>query len=280
MRAAATEATRSYVLGHSDHELARLEQQGEIFAEATEDVLRRAGLKPGMRVLDIGCGVGDVSLIAARIVGPAGLVLGIDRAAEALEVARRRAAANGCHWLRFEHGDFNAMEWDDAFDALTGRFILMYLADPAEAIRHLVRQVRPRGIVAFIEMDIDASGAVPDLPLLSQCIGWITRTYRSAGIEPNMGTKLYGTFRAAGLEPAMTGTCRIEAGGDAVAYEFTAETVRSLAPHMAELGIASAAEVDIDTLADRLREDAVAGGHCIIFPRLVGAWAATGPRPA
>jgi ubiquinone/menaquinone biosynthesis C-methylase UbiE len=237
-------------------------------------------LKPGMRVLDIGCGVGDVSLIAAEIVGPSGLVLGIDRAGEALEIAGRRAAAKGYPWLRFEHGDFNVMRPDETFDVLTGRFILMYLADPAGAIRRLLRQLRPRGIVAFIEMDIDASGAVPELPLLSQCIAWITRTYRSAGIEPNMGTKLYAAFRAAGLEPAMTGSCRIEAGRDAVAYEFTAETVRSLLPSMAEFGIAGVAAVGINTLADRLRDAAVAGGHCIIFPRLVGAWATTGPRSA
>src|SRR5262245_28293930 len=243
MRAAATEATRSYVLGHSDHELLRLEQQGEIFAEATEDVLRRAGLKPGMRVLDIGCGVGDVSLIAARIVGPGGLVVGIDRAAEALDIARRRAAANGCAWLRFDHSDFNTMDVDESFDVLTGRFILMYLADPGQAIRRLVRLLRPRGIVAFVEMDIDASGAVPELPLLSRCLKWITRTYRTVGIEPNMGTKLYAAFRAAGLEPRMTGSCRIEAGADAVAYDFTAETLRRLAPSLAEFGIATAAEV-------------------------------------
>ncbi len=68
-----------YILGHSDDELARLERQSLFFAEPTADVLQRAGLKPGMQVLDVGCGVGDVTLEAARMIGPEGSVIGIDK---------------------------------------------------------------------------------------------------------------------------------------------------------------------------------------------------------
>src|SRR5688572_24966472 len=74
----------AYVLGHSDQELARLERQAEIFSVESRDWLRRAGLKTGMRVLDVGCGVGDVSIIAAEMVGSTGSVTGIDKAAIAL----------------------------------------------------------------------------------------------------------------------------------------------------------------------------------------------------
>ena len=120
-------STRAYVLGHSELELQRLERQGDIFAEETEATLRFAGLKPGDRVLDVGCGVGDVSLIAARIVGPTGVVLGIDRAEGALDYARRRAEAIGYDWVSFETDDLNDLDARETYDALTGRFILMYL---------------------------------------------------------------------------------------------------------------------------------------------------------
>src|SRR5687767_68910 len=83
-------ARPSYVLGHSKQELIRLERQARIFAEATDDVLHRAGIREGMTVLDVGCGVGDVTLAAARMVGPKGGVIGIDRAEEALQTARAR----------------------------------------------------------------------------------------------------------------------------------------------------------------------------------------------
>ncbi|MCR4282504.1 MAG: class I SAM-dependent methyltransferase, partial [Bauldia sp.] len=82
------DGTAPYILGHSEQELARLERQGEIFGTETREILCRAGLKRGMHVLDVGCGVGDVSLIAADIVGPHGSVLGIDRAPKALPMAR------------------------------------------------------------------------------------------------------------------------------------------------------------------------------------------------
>jgi hypothetical protein len=91
-----------------------------------------------------------------------------------------------------------------------------------------------------------------------------------------MGSKLYETFRKAGLQPNLVGISRIEGGPDAVAYDFAAETIRSLLPWMTEFGIATGEEVDIDTLAERLRAAAIAGDHCIFLPRIVGAWARKG----
>ncbi len=269
-------ATRTYVLGHSAGELARLEKQAAIFAEATENVLVRAGISTGMRVLDIGCGIGDVSLIAARLVGPTGSVLGIDRAGEALDTARRRAEAAGLGQLRFEAADLHSFEIPEPFDAMIGRFILMYLADASASIRRLAAGLKPHGIVSFIEMDVNSAGAVPPIPLLTQCVEWITATYRRVGIEPNMGSRLYATFRAAGFTPGLIGNCRVEGGPDAVGYEFAAQTLRSLLPWMQQFGIATAEEVSVETIAERLRQTAVAGEHCILLPRLVGAWARTG----
>ena len=75
---------------------------GGYYRDLTEDVLVRAGIGPGMRVLDVGCGVGDVSLIAGRLVGPTGSVLGVDRSSEALEAAARRTGQAGqARWVRF-----------------------------------------------------------------------------------------------------------------------------------------------------------------------------------
>jgi ubiquinone/menaquinone biosynthesis C-methylase UbiE len=266
-------STRAYVLGHSELELQRLERQGDIFAEETEATLRFAGLKPGDRVLDVGCGVGDVSLIAARIVGPTGVVLGIDRAEGALDYARRRAEAIGYDWVSFETDDLNDLDARETYDALTGRFILMYLSEPGVALANLARLVRPGGAIAFLEFDIDQSAAIPELPLFSRCVRWITETYRRVGIEPNMGSALYKTFRAAGLKPEIRGTTRLQGSSETVAFDFAAETIRSLLPRMQALGVASEAEIELDTLVRRLQEAARPADNCIVLPRLVGAWA-------
>lgn len=270
--------SNQYVLGHSEQELARLERQGEIFGVETRDVLRHAGLRPGTRVLDVGCGAGDVSMIAAEMVGETGRVLGIDNAPDALSAGTDRAKRAGYHWLKFEEGDLYEFDTNDRFDAVVGRFILMHIPDPIDAVRRLRGFLTDSAIVAFIEMDIEQAGAVPEIPLLSRCIGWITATYREVGVEPNMGSQLYATFRAADLTPRLTGSTRIESGPDSVAYQFAAQTLSSLMPAMEKFGIATADEVDVATFADRLRDAAIAGDHCMLMPRLIGAWATTSTR--
>ncbi|HZP20116.1 MAG TPA: methyltransferase domain-containing protein [Bauldia sp.] len=265
--------TREYVLGHSESELIRLERQAEIFAEPTEQLLRRAGVGRGMRVLDIGCGVGDVAMAAARLVGAGGSVLGIDRAGEALGIAARRAERAGFSWLTYEAADLHEFEPQERFDAITGRFILMYLTDPAATIRRLSGFLKPGGVLAFAELDIDQAGSLPELPLLLKIIHWTTATYRCAGIEPNMGSKLFAAFSAAGMSSTLVGTTRIEGGENSAVYDFAAETIRSLLPSIIQFGIATEAEVGLDTLVERLHAAATAQPHCFFLPRLVGGFA-------
>jgi SAM-dependent methyltransferase len=77
-----------YVLGDGECELRRLVSQSQLIANITEHVMRRAGIKPGMNVVDCGCGVGDVSFLIATLVGSAGRVLGIDRSVAAINTGR------------------------------------------------------------------------------------------------------------------------------------------------------------------------------------------------
>src|SRR5438067_437535 len=91
-----------YVLGHSTVEHERLARQARLLDGCTERLLRAAGIVPGMKVLDVGCGIGDVSLLAARLVGPEGQVVGTDQDPSAVSTARQRVARVGDHQVRFE----------------------------------------------------------------------------------------------------------------------------------------------------------------------------------
>jgi SAM-dependent methyltransferase len=108
-----------YALGHAEDELDRIINHARFFGDLTEHVLHLAGLAPGMRVLDVGCGPGDVVFLAARLVGPEGIVIGVDRSPEAIELARQRADAVGLTNVHFLTQDLSDAELvlDESVDA-------------------------------------------------------------------------------------------------------------------------------------------------------------------
>jgi ubiquinone/menaquinone biosynthesis C-methylase UbiE len=269
----------AYVLGHADAELQRLAEQAAFYADLTEDAFRRAGLAPGMRVLDVGCGAGDVSLLAARLVGSTGEVLGIDRSPEAIATARRRAEAAGIAHAQFTVSEIDGVTPDaisPGFDAVVGRLVLLYHPDPAAALRGLARLARPGGVVVFQEFDICSARSSPVVPTFQWCVDRIIALYERAGLEPNMGSKLFGVFQRAGLPaPVMIGACRVEGGPDSYVYRYMAGTMRSLLPMFERLGVATPTEMDVETLEERMRSEAVAGACSLVLPTFIAAWART-----
>lgn len=263
-----------YVFSAEEAEFQRLVEQGRFLGDLTRRLFVDAGIGPGMRVLDIGCGMGDVSLIAAELVGPAGAVVGVDISCDTAAAARRRLAAAGAANVRVVEGDLAALSLEGEFDAVVGRLILMYMADPAAILASVARYLRPGGILASQEMDFTApSPSYPASPLWERLGGWWRAASSAAGAEQQMGLKLYGTYLAAGLPaPALRMDARVGGGPDFPIYEWGAEAIRGVIPLLERFGIATADEVQVDTLADRLRDEVVAGGGVIGSPPLVGAW--------
>lgn len=266
--------SRRYALGYSEGEFRRLERQASLFHDLTEDVLRRAGIKPGMHVLDLGCGVGDVSMLAGALVGPTGAVLGIDRSADAIGVARQRTAAAGQPWVGFAAAELDAFSTERKFDAVIGRLVLMYLPDPVATLMRLRRRLHRGGIIAFQEMAMPLARSVPDSPQFRQGSDWILAAFARAGCEVDMGGKLFATYLAAGLPmPQMIAAAPVEGGPNSPVYDYFADVARSLLAAMERVGVATAADVEIDGMAERLRKDIVARDACIMLPPLIGAWA-------
>jgi ubiquinone/menaquinone biosynthesis C-methylase UbiE len=269
-----------YPLGYSDHEARRLAEQGVLLEDLTQDMLRRAGLQHGMHVLDIGCGVGDVSLLAARMVGPEGQVLGIDRAASSVEAARRRARSLGVTNARFEEADLTSFDSDQRFDAMVGRLVLLYLREPAGVLQRLSRKLVPGGIVAFQEVDMLQAAQSPPSELFMQVRRWIIETFTASGNELEMGSKLYSTFVRAGLPgpELMAAATLVGCGPKPFGHEYSAHVLRSLLPMAERYGITTAAQAGIDTLATRLLEDALANDRVTFLPRMVSAWSKFSPK--
>lgn len=270
-----TTTKNAYALGSNDDEFDRLDLQGRYYRMATVDALRWAGIEPGMTVLDIGSGTGAVAFDAARLVGPSGSVLGLDIAEASVRTATERAARLGLENVTFHQVDLASWQPETTFDAMTGRLITMYLPDPPAAIASLSRAVRPGGIVVLQEFAMSTARRVDGAAIFNHTLDWVLAAFRAIGAPTDLGFDLGKVFRGAGLgTPTMTVAARWEDGPDAVAYGLLAGITRTLLPAMIGHHIATAAEVDIDTLEDRLRaaSQEIPGA---VAPLLVSAWART-----
>jgi SAM-dependent methyltransferase len=263
-----------YELGHEADELERLNVQGSALAAPTRALMEAAGLRDGMRVLDLGSGAGDMSFVVADIVGDAGEVVGIERAPEAVAEATARAERLGRANVRFVLRDIHDAVDDGAFDAVVCRLVLMHVADASAVLRTQSAAVRPGGIVAPIESDISRARMIPATRLASQALSWVKAACEQAGMEIALGPCLWQVIEQAGLTP--TGMLAIQpyfGPADPRGHALLAGIVGTLLPVLERTGIAAAGEVDIDTLQGRLREDMEAAHAVFAFPVLTCAWA-------
>jgi SAM-dependent methyltransferase len=267
--------TATYALGHSEWELQRLETQAALIDPMTRRTFLEAGLRPGMRVLDIGSGVGDVAFLVAELVGPGGSVVGVDRVPEALASARARAAERGLRHLSFRQGELDDVSFDDEpFDAVVGRYVLMFQERPAELLRKVARHVKPGGPIVMHEPDWDGARSFPPAPLFDRSCDWIVRAVTANGHASRMGKDLHATFLAAGLPAPTMGLDTLLGGGEKSAplVGLIADLTRTLAGEIERLGIATASEMDIETLGRRMLDEAVAGDRVLVGRYEIGAW--------
>jgi ubiquinone/menaquinone biosynthesis C-methylase UbiE len=261
----------TYVMGVSEHERRRLLLQGSILNSLTDRFLREAGLSVGMRVLDLGCGIGDVTLIAARIVGPRGSVTGLDPDGAALNTAQERAHEENLLQVNFEQATFEACATERPYDAVVGRHVLIHSADPLGWIRKTSSLLRTAGIAAFQEYDLSYFPPIePELPLFIELRECLVELFRRAVAYPDTGARLYHWMQLAGFSKTRSnGECLMGGGVESPYYEWFAETIRSVAPRLESLGLIGAMELDLPTLAIRLRDEAISRAGCLTTPLIV-----------
>jgi ubiquinone/menaquinone biosynthesis C-methylase UbiE len=251
----------------------------ELVNPMMERLLVDAGVGAGMRVLDVGCGWGGVSFMLAKLVGTQGQVVGIDRDASSLEVARQRARELGIAVVSFVEADLASLPHEGPlspehgpFDAIVGRRVLMYQRDPVEAIRRLTEVLRPGGLVVFQEQDATmVPASITPLPLHERAHGWIWRTVEREGANIRMGFSLASVFERAGLVPLQV---RAEAVVQTpTIHHITGEIIRAILPRIVQQGVATEAEIDVDTLDQRLAAERRAANATYVGDMVFGAWA-------
>jgi ubiquinone/menaquinone biosynthesis C-methylase UbiE len=247
-------------------------------------LFQRAGLSPGMRCLDLGCGGGEVTLEMAKLVTPGGTVIGVDMDAVKLGLARRAASDRELGNVDFRQ--MNAGDWNepDAYDAVFSRFLLQHLSRPIDLLRRMWAGVR-RGGVLMVE-DADHDGRSCDPP--NDGFDFLRRNYvrvlEQNGGDPAIGRKLRRYFLESGIpdpQLSMVQSVRVE-GELKTLPQLTLETTSDA---IVAAGLASPPEVAaaLASLAKFVRdpETLVTGPRIFqLWARRQGAGAEPRPRRA
>lgn len=260
----------TYALGHSSAEIQHLTNQGDMLRPITERLLRSAGIDAGMRVLDLGCGAGDVSMLAAELVGPAGSVVGIDRNSEVLEMARMRAQEAGLQQISFVRAsveEFYVVY--DPFDL--GRYILIHQPEPVTLLRKAARLVRPGGALAFHEVCIASeTKSIPHVPLWDLTSNLVRIALQFSVPNHDGADRLVEHFSEAGLPyPQLLCEELGRGSSDSPLYRSLADLLQTLQPQLERMRITTAETIATDRLESRLRD----ASHRSAQP---GLWACAG----
>jgi ubiquinone/menaquinone biosynthesis C-methylase UbiE len=265
----------TYVLGHSPLEIERLIQQAAIIQNTTERLLRRAGLERGMRVLDIGCGAGDVALLVGQLTRQEGCVVGIDRNAEVLAIARGRAKRLGYQQVTFTRASLDSFAPTELFDLVIGRYVLIHQPDPVAFLRAAVSLVKPGGVLALHETAADSPlCCLPHVALWQETVQQL-RAALQAGIRHwDAGRRFVEHFASADLpEPQLFSETPLGGGSEAPHYAWLANLARSLLPLLEQLGLGTAESLGIETLEHRLRSAIIDARSQVEGPAQLCAWA-------
>jgi SAM-dependent methyltransferase len=179
-----------YVLATGDAGANRLRILHNVYGPGARDLLLRAGIKPGMRVADLGCGTGMTTQLLAALVGPTGEVVGVDYSAAQVEQARALLPA-GLANVRFVQASATDTGLPrESFDLVYCRFLLIHLSDPESALREMRQLLKPEGIIAVEDGDLTSAGSEPASKLqeFSNLFGALGPKW---GVDYTLGRRLF-----------------------------------------------------------------------------------------
>jgi SAM-dependent methyltransferase len=211
-------------------------------------------------------------MLAARLVGPSGEVVGVECDKNSIARAKARAIEAGLQNIRFIQSDICDVASEMPFDAAVGRFILEFVPNPVAVLRVVSRMVRPGGILAFQEPSYAPFLLMSaHLPLWSACVSLMHEAIRRSGAHTEIGLLLHGGFQDAGL-PAPHMRMEILLGSDPDFTRWVFDLLCSLRPQIEKESLSLAPLGDFDTLPQRLHSEVAASKTVVPFVALVGAW--------
>ncbi len=242
-----------YHLGHADDEVRRQQVQARMMEPMTRSLLNACGMVSGQTVLDIGCGPGDVALLAAEKVGPGGQVIGVDISPDVLVVARRRAEAAGYTNILFYEGSDADLSRHPDFDVAIGRLVLIHQKDPAQFIKNIAAKVRPGGILAFHEhAGVAPPPCRPPCAMYNDVVTTITNCFQSSFNSPYAALQMSAIFHAAGLSlPCLSSAYPVVSDPESEIFEWCELSLKAFSA----MGTLKNPTHDVTKIRSQLRDE-------------------------
>jgi SAM-dependent methyltransferase len=247
----------------------RLRILSRVMRPSTLALLHRAGIRPGMSCLEIGCGGGDLAFDMARIVGSAGRVVGTDIDQKKIEIATNEAREQQLTNVEFRFADITQTEPENEFDLIHARFVLTHLVNPAGALAKMHRGLRPGGIIVIEDIDFRGYLCYPDDAALWRYVELYTETVQRRGADANIGPRLPSLLTGAGFENVQMNTVQ-PAGTEGEVKLISPLTMENIAGAVLDEGLATQAE--IDQIVMELYTFARTPGTVGCMPRVVEVW--------
>jgi SAM-dependent methyltransferase len=212
-------AQPAYALATGEAAAHRLRILHDVYGPGTRRVLIESGIRPGMRVADLGCGVGLVTALLAALVRPDGHVVGIDASHAQLTEARKRLDGSATNVSLVESSATDTGLPAESFDLVFCRFLLIHLRHPEQALLEMLRLIKPGGILVCEDGYLTACGSEPPSALDAFADLW-GRLGPERGLDYTLGRRLFQMVLAAGsgdqLQPAGVGARRKQAPAGAL----------------------------------------------------------------
>ena len=262
-----------YIIGGGRDGRERLRLLSRVMQPSTLPLLSRAGLRPGLSVLDVACGGGDVACDMASIVGPSGKVVGTDIDEAQLDIARAEARQLGLDNIEFRLSNITEEGPGETFDLVYARFILTHLNNPARAVLRMRDALKSGGVLVLEDIDFSGHFSLPDCPAFEAYQEIYVETARRRGSDANIGLRLPALMREAGFEAIQVSVAQ-PAGIGGEVKEVASLTLTRIAKSAIETGAATQAVIDeaikgLDAFAAR-------SDTLMSMPRIVETW---GVRP-
>src|SRR4030095_15891788 len=264
-----TNGKGDYVLATGNAAANRLRILHNVYGPGAYELLIRAGIQPGMRVVDLGCGTGMVTRLLAELVGPTGEVIGVDFSPAQVEQARA-SLPNGLSNVRFiQASAIDTGLARETFDLVYCRFLLIHLTEPEAALREMRELLKPNGIIVCEDGDLTSAGSEPpsELEAFSTLFGALGPKW---GVDYTLGRRLFHLVLAGNFtQPQITLNKPVFAQGEN--KRLLELSVAEAGPSFVKAGLVTNEELT-ETIAEmrRLNEDQKV---LALLPRMSQVWA-------